>query len=207
MSSSNAPCFLVKARCPTVHLSTAANSGSVCCAETTTNHHNRLSTKRWLRPQSRAVSWSLFLPPVLHRQLPCEQIRYVYVPSHFYHPHFLLFELFNNPADSVSRWCNINRNPSTILSLQRHENHQRSKTFWWHLSIYRMRHHLVTQFSVTNGNKRISQVCRTMCDSCTGLCSLTQKFYNIWRVGGGRKKLPTTEEQLWQCKITSRYIN
>lgn len=59
------------------------------------------------------------MPPALQRQLPCEQIRYAYVPSHFYQPHFLLFKLFNNPAHSLSRGCNNNRKPSTIMSLHR----------------------------------------------------------------------------------------
>jgi hypothetical protein len=51
---------------------------------------------------------------------------------------------------------------AAIAFPQQHKNHQKSNK---HFLIRRIRRHLVTQFSVGNGNKQISQVCRTICEN------------------------------------------
>jgi hypothetical protein len=66
--------------------------------ETTTNHRNKFSMERRLRRQSAVLNTMCFFldfllwPPVLRRSLPYWQMRYVYVPSHIYHAHFLFLQ-------------------------------------------------------------------------------------------------------------------
>jgi hypothetical protein len=69
-------------------------------------------------------------------------------------------KLLNNPAVSVSQWCNRNRKLLIILPL--HSNIRttiRVKGFDnIHFLIHHIWCHLVTQFSVVNDDKQISQV-------------------------------------------------
>lgn len=73
------------------------------------------------------------------------------------------FELCNSLIDGVSWLCNTSRKLSRILSV--HGNKSTTRRVRGcddkHFLVCHMWHHLVIQFSVANGNKEISQVCRT----------------------------------------------
>jgi hypothetical protein len=61
-----------------------------------------------------------------------------------------------------------------------HKSHQKIKSFDnKHFLIHRIRRHLVTQFSVANDKKYISQVCRTIYESYIQFRSITKKFTNF----------------------------
>jgi hypothetical protein len=57
-----------------------------------------------------------------------------------------------------------------------HKYHQNSKNTFF---ILRIRRHLVTQFSVANGNKENSQVCRTVYESFIRFLSITKTLYKF----------------------------
>jgi hypothetical protein len=58
-----------------------------------------------------------------------------------------------------------------MTSPQQQKNYQKIENFSnKHFLIRRVRRHLITQFSVANGNKHISQMCRTICRSFMQLC-------------------------------------
>jgi hypothetical protein len=103
-------------------------------------------------------------------------MRSVYISPYVYHGHYLAFELFKNPVDSVSRWCNTNRKRWPTLSLHSSARTTRrlkdfdNKRFL----IRRIRYHLGTQLSVVDDNKQVSQVCRTICERFIQLRSITK---------------------------------
>jgi hypothetical protein len=106
LSTSSAPYSLAKAQ--RLHLPTMANSAAF--RETTTSHHDRLSMQCRSRPQCDVLnvvpvcSDFLLLPPELHRQLLLyQQMRYVYVPTHVHHIHFLFLQTVNNPVCTLPR--------------------------------------------------------------------------------------------------------
>jgi hypothetical protein len=119
----------------------------------------------------------------MRRQLlPYEQMSYVYVPSHVHHTNLLF--LVNNPIESVSGRCDMNRNIETIFSLQSNARYIRKLNGFdnKHFLIHRTRCHLVIQFSVANGSKQITQVCRAIFESFVQLRSITKNVYKFKRV-------------------------
>jgi hypothetical protein len=129
-------------------------------------HHKRFPMRCWERPQSAVLNFAqcfLDFPPVLHLQiLAYEQIHYVYIHLHA----SCSFRLFNNPVNSVSRWCNTNKDLSMVMAL--HRNTRTARTIQGfdnkHFLIRHMWRHLVTQSSVANGMKQISQTYRLIHD-------------------------------------------
>jgi hypothetical protein len=144
-----------------LRLATVADSAAFC-TETTEGHHDRFSLQCWMRPQSVVLNVAyislgfLLLPPVLDWQLiPYVQLRYVYDTSHVYHTHFpCLQTVQNSPVDSDS-----------LAHIASPQQHRTTRTEAFDNGYFLIRHilcHIVTQFTIANGNKQISQVWRTI---------------------------------------------
>jgi hypothetical protein len=67
-----------------------------------------------------------------------------------------------------------------IVSLKQHNNHQEILGFYNKNCVTRrLRRHLVTQFSVANGKKQISQACKIFYGSFIKLRSIIKKLYKF----------------------------